>query len=206
MRPTTRHITGFTLTELLVSNAMLALVLALAMGSIMPSVRITNQAEAELAAQRGVSMLFDRLVTEMSPLDRASVTTAPDILSFLSDKAYTGTNSAIPDADLLDLEVQTPGRTWQKNVLLYLQDGNLWRREYPFLHGELLHQVFSDSLPILALATGPQRQLLVPNVELFEATPAGRSRVAVRIRAVHRNTDKPVAFESTVQVQMRGGR
>ena len=57
------------------------------------------------------------------------------------------------------------------------------------------------------MADAPVRQekIFAKNVELFEASVAGRGRVLLKIRSVFRQSAKPAACELNLQIQMRGG-
>lgn len=196
---------AFTLTEMIVGTSVLSMFIMLALGTIVPSIKVTREAEQSLESQREVVLAFDRLVAEMVMLDRASVSSEDSALAFLSDQAYRGNNSAVPDTNLVDLGVDTPDRSWRKNVVLRLRQGQLWRQEYPFTHGTSLFQIASDKIAPLADSPGRQEKIFAKNIELFEAVPAGRSRVLLKIRSVFRKAEKPVACELELQIQMRGG-
>jgi prepilin-type N-terminal cleavage/methylation domain-containing protein len=197
---------AFTLIEMVVATSILAVFIMLALGTIIPGFKITKQAEESIATQREVVLAFDRLVAEMSLLDRATVSVAADTLSFLSDKPYRGPNAIIDDQYLDDLGTTTTGRTWLKNVVLRRRNGELWRREHPYTKGEGLFQIKSAYLPLVADASGVAEKIFAKNVEEFEAITAGHSRVVVRVRSVFRDAARPSACELTVQIQMRGGR
>jgi prepilin-type N-terminal cleavage/methylation domain-containing protein len=196
---------GFTITELLVASTVLAVFIMLALGSIVPSYQVTREADESLSSQREVVMAFDRLVAEMSVLDRASASAAADSLAFLSDQEFRGSNLEIADVDLDDLGVANPNRIWRKFVILHRRDNALWRREYPYTKGPALCQIVSDKIPILAQVPGRQEKIFSKNIELFEAVPAGRTRILLKIRSVFRQGSKPAACELNLQIQMRGG-
>ena len=190
---------------MLVGASVLSIFIMLALGTIVPSVKVTREAEQSLESQREVVLAFDRLVAEMVVLDRASISSEDNALAFLSDEDFRGSNGPLPDANLVDLGVATPDRVWQKYVILRLRQGQLWRQEYPYTHGSSLFQVSADKIALLADLPGRQEKIFAKNIELFEAVPAGRSRVLLRIRSVFRKAAKPVASELELQIQMRGG-
>jgi prepilin-type N-terminal cleavage/methylation domain-containing protein len=196
---------GFTLAETMVATGVLSLFIVLAFGAIVPSFKITRQAEQNLAAQREVILAFDRLTAEMSRLDRASVMAVPDALTFLSDQEYRGTNPAVPDADLAPVGYTSPDLVWQKLVILRRRGTNLYRRELPYTKGAEIFQVVPASLPTLADSGSYTEKIFAKNVEYFEADTAGRSRVLMQIRSVYRKGKKPVSCELDLQIQMRGG-
>lgn len=209
--PRRRHHTafGFTISEVLVANSVLAVLLMLALAAIVPSWRVTRQAEAELAAQRGVARFFDRLVTELSPLDRATAVAGPGAFSFLSDRSYVGSAPPVGNELLVDLGVDSLGREWRTIVVLAHDEGALWRLEYPYFGGSRLAHIDPEALENLAsgAADSPARVgIAVPAVDLFECRLAGRSRVFFQIRSRIEDTDKAVSFQSNLQVQMRSGR
>ena len=123
MRRSYRRITsnssgGFTLSELIVAMSVLSAFIMLALGAIVPAMKVTMAAETSLASQREVVLTFDRLVAEMGVADRASLSTAGSALSFLSPNEYRGSNPAIADSKLNDVGFKTPDRIWRKTVLL----------------------------------------------------------------------------------------
>lgn len=191
---------------MLVAMSMLSLFIMLTLGMIVPGFRITKNAEESVAAQREVILAFDRLTAEVSMLDRASLSVAPGAMSFLSDKPYTGPNPVIDDTLLEDLGVVARDRTWTKQVILRQRDGELWRREYPYLKGGELWKILPDELEAIADTVPIAEKIYAKNVELFEVESAGRSRVRMKVRSVFRDNRKPVACEMTLQLQMRGGR
>lgn len=177
----------------------------LSLGTIVPAYKVTREAEESLSSQREVVLAFDRLVAEMGLLDRASVSSAEDTLAFLSDQEYRGANSELADSLLDDLNVATPDRIWRKFVVLRRRGGDLWRREYPYTKGNALFQIIGDELPMVGDSTVLQEKIYTKNVERFEVTPAGASRVRLTIRSVFREGARPTACELNLQVQMRGG-
>jgi hypothetical protein len=188
-----------------VATFVLSLFIMLALGTIVPAYKVTREAEESLSSQREVVLAFDRLVAEMTLLDRASVSACTDTLAFLSDAEYRGSNPALADDSLDHLGVSTPERSWRKFVVLRHRGGQLWRREYPNSLGTELVQILADKLPGAGDAVGMQEKIYAKNVEVFEATPAGASRVLLKIRSVFREGAKPAACELNLQVQMRGG-
>lgn len=204
-RITNKTSVGFTLSELIVATSVLSVFIMLALGAIVPAMKVTMDAETSLASQREVVLTFDRLVAEMSVADRASLSTGGDALSFLSPHEYQGSNPVIPDSKLNDVGFKTPDRIWRKTVVLRQKDDQLWRLEFPFDKGNALFQVLPQELASVADAAGRQKKLLAKNVELFEASTAGSNRVLLKIRSVYRNSQKPAACELLLAVQMRGG-
>ena len=190
---------------MVVATSILALFLMLALGTIVPAFQITRRAEENIAAQREVILAFDRLIAEMGMLDRATVSTSPNTLSFLSDEIYSGLNGAIPDADLVDLGLQTDV-SWNKYVILRHRDNNLYRREFDYQHGQQIFQIDPDKLTTWADGPGIAEKIFAKNVELFETEEAGLTRVYLKIRSVFRNGKKPEACQLTLQIQMRGSR
>ncbi len=193
------------MSELLVSSLVLTIFMMLALGTIVPAIKVTRQSEESLDSQREVVLAFDRLTSEMSLLDRASLTVAPDTFSYLSDQEFRGTNSAIPDADMADMGLSHPEKNWTKWVLLRHRDGKVLRREYPYDKGRRLYALLETQLPLLGDAPGVQEKVFARNVELFEPTAAGSSRLRLKIRSVFRGTTQPRACELNLQIQMRGG-
>lgn len=185
--------------------SILATFLMLALGTIVPAFQITKDAEESIASQREVVLAFDRLMAEMSLLDRATVNTAPETLSFLSDEVYTGNNAVIPDPDLVDINLTT-GTAWNKYILLRHRGDRLYRREFPYNKGNDIFQVSTASLPIVADGPGIDEKTFAKNIERFEVEEAGRTRVLLRIRSVFRKSKKPAACQLTMQIQMRGSR
>lgn len=190
---------------MLVGSFVLSMFIMLALGAIVPSYKVVREAEDSLSAQREVIMAFDRLVAEMSNLDRASVTAVPGALSFLSDKDYRGSNALIADTNLDFMGLASPDHTWRKWVILRQRNNELWRREQPYDKGSDLWQILPGQLPIVADAPVRQEKIFAKNVELFEASVAGRGRVLLKIRSVFRQSAKPAACELNLQIQMRGG-
>lgn len=196
---------GFTLPEMIVAMAVLGTFIVMAMGTVVPGFKITQQAEESVYAQREVVLTFDRLVAEMSQLDRASVSTADEALSFLSDKPFGGGGPPIADAYLQDLAFTSPDRVWRKHVVLRRRNGHLLRREFRYDKGNEMFRINPDDLPSVADASGVGEKIFTKNVELFEAEASGKSRVYIKVRSVFRGAAKPTASELTLQVQMRGG-
>lgn len=197
---------GFTLVEVLVGSVVLSMFIMLALGAIVPSYKVVREAEESVSAQREVVMAFDRLVAEMANLDRASVTVIPGALAFLSDEEYRGTNPAIPDSQLVDINLVNPVLAWRKTVVFRHRDNQLWRREYPYDKANAVWVVAPDKLATLADIPNRQEKIYAKNVELFEANLAGKGRVLVKLRSVFRQTNRPAACELQLQIEMRGGR
>lgn len=185
--------------------SMLGLVIILAFSTVVPGLKITKEAEESIAAQRQVILAFDRLLAEVSLLDRASASSAPGSLSYLSDKPYRGSNTAIDPLFLEDLETVSRDRTWAKHVVLRQRDGHLWRREYPYSGGGEIRRIAPAQLEVLADIQPIAEKIFAKNIESFETVSAGRSRIYLRIRSVYRENRKPVACQLTLQLQMRGG-
>lgn len=190
---------------MVVATSILAIFMVLALGTIVPAFQVTRRAEENIAAQREVILAFDRLLTEMGMLDRATVSTAANTLSFLSDEVYSGPNGPIDNADLIDLGLQTDV-SWNKYVILRHRDNNLYRREFEYQHGQQIFQIDPDKLADWADGPGVAEKIFAKNVELFEAEEAGLTRVYLKIRSVFRNGKKPEACQLTLQIQMRGSR
>ena len=196
---------GFTLSELLVGATVLSIFVMLALGTIVPAIKVTLEAEESIDSQRQVVLTFDRLIAEMSTADRGSLTVGSEAFSFLSSQEYRGTNSPIPDASLVDLGFATPDRVWRKTVVLARRENQVWRREFPYTHGRQLRQVLPERLETVAQTPGRQEKISAKNIELFEVSTAGSNRVLLRVRSVSRQAEKPAACELDLQVQMRGG-
>ncbi len=200
-----RGIAGFTVTELLVAASVLSIFIMLALGAIVPAIKVTQEAEKSVDSQREVVLAFDRLVAEIAMADRATLTVIPEALSFLSRLEYRGSNPTLLDNQLVDLGFSTPDHTWRKFVVLRRRGNALWRREFPYDKGQALYQVSADSLPSIADAPGRQEKIYAKNVEVFEATTAGSTRVQLKVRSVFRESQRPAACELNLQIQMRGG-
>ncbi len=199
-------IKGLSLPEMIVAMLILSSFLVMAIGTIIPGFKITQQAEQSISAQRQVVLTFDRLVAEMSQMDRASVSTNTGVLSYLSDQSLAAGNTApVADDDLLDLAYASPEREWLKHVVLRHREGHLWRQEYDYEKGLAVYPIDPDSLPVLADTPGVAEKIFCKNVEAFEALPTGMSRVQVTIRCVYRQAEHPTAAEATMQIHMRGG-
>lgn len=177
----------------------------LAMGTVVPGYKITQQAEESVYAQKEIILAFDRLVAEMTPLDRASVTTNANALSFLSDQPFDRAGPPIADPNLLDLAFSSPDRIWLKHVILHHRDGHLWRREYSYLKGSELFAIHPDNLVAVSGASGIPEKIFVKNIELFEAESCGRNRIRLKVRSVFRKANRPTAAEINLQISMRGG-
>ena len=195
---------GMTLAETLLAVSVLGVVLALAFATIVPAIRINKDAEESIAAQRQVVLAFDRLMAEMSTLNRATVSSAPGCLSFVSTQPYRGTNAVIDSSHWDDL-LHTTDRAGRKTVFLRHRDNNLWRQEYPYQFGRDGHRILGADLTVLADRPGMQEKIFTKNVEGFEVGIAGRSRVYLQIRCVFRESKRPAACELHFQTQMRGG-
>lgn len=193
------------MTELLVATSVLSLFIMLALGAIVPAIKVTQEAEEAVDSQREVVLAFDRLVAEIAMADRATLTVVPEALSFLSRVKYRGTNPALPEAQLVDLGFATPDHTWEKFVVLRKRGDALWRREFPYNKGQALFQISSDRLLSVADAPNRQEKIYAKNVEVFEATTAGSTRVQLKVRSVFRHSRRPAACELNLQIQMRGG-
>ncbi len=195
---------GFTLPEMSVSAFLLAILLVLTMGAMSPGLKVSRQAEESIAAQREVVMAFDQLMAELALMDRSSLSTADGALAFLSHRPYRGDNGLL---DVNQLEVfgfASLQSQWQKFVVLGLRDGRITRREFPYDLGSTLARVRPDRLDEV-LDQPAQEKPFARDVEAFEATPVGTSRVQIRVRSVHRGAKKPEACDVTFQVAMRGG-
>lgn len=190
---------------MLVSSLVLSMFMMLALGTIVPAIMVTRHAEESLNSQREVVLAFDRLTTEMSLLDRASLTVAPDAFSFLSDQEYRGNNSFLPGDDMADLGLSHPEKSWTKWVVLRHRDGQLFRREFPYSGGSALMALLEDKLPLIGDRANVQEKVFARNVELLEPTAAGSSRLRLKIRSVFRDSGQPRACELNLQIQMRGG-
>lgn len=196
---------GFTITELLISASVLSIFVMLALGAIVPAIKVTFEAEESIESQREVVLAFDRLVAEMGMADRATLTVLPEALSFLSRLEYRGSNPPISDSDMLNLNFSTPDHIWHKMVVLRRRNNHLWRREFPYTKNQALYQVLPDKLLAIADHTDRQEKIYVKNVELFDVTTAGSNRVQLKIRSVFREAHRPAACELNLQIQMRGG-
>lgn len=200
-----RHPRGFTLPELLVGSLLLSLFTMLALGAIVPALKVLLDAEESIASQREIVLAFDRLVAEMGMADRASLTVVPQALGFASALPYRGNNPPLADDEMLDLNFSSPERVWRKNIVLRQRGNQLWRREFPFSKGQDLYQILPDKLPLIADSPGRQEKIFAKNVEFFEATTAGSTRVRLRVRCVFRDSRRPASSELDLQIQMRGG-
>jgi hypothetical protein len=183
----------------------LSLLLMIALGVIVPALKVTHDAEQSTVSQREVVLALDRLSAEMSVMDRATVTTAPGCFSFLSSRPYGGSNAALADPSLDMFGLTSPHDTWRKHVFLRLRDGQVFRREFPYAKGAALSRVVPAQLHVLADQLGVAEKTFAKNIEAFEATEVGSSRLVLQIRSVQREAAKPTACEVTLQIQMRGG-
>ena len=183
----------------------LSFFIMLAFGAIIPCVKITRQAEQDVAAQREVILAFDRLTSEMHRLDRATVTLLPGVVSFLSDEEYRGNNPPVDPADLVSVQYTSPDHIWRKLVILRKRGTDLFRREFPYALGPQIFQVLPTSMPTLADDPSFNEKIFARNIEFFEAEAAGRTRVLMKIRSVYREGAKPVSCTLNLQIQMRGG-
>lgn len=195
---------GFTITELIVATAVLSTFMMLALGVVMPGIKVSKQAEEDLASQRQVVLAFDRLFAEMSLMDRASVSHSDGNLSFLSNKPFAGGGAEVPDTSLEVLSMGSP-KVWTKHVLLHLKDRTIWRREFNYLKGNQIARIMPDKLDILGNAVDVPQRAFVNDVEAFVVDSVGRSRIAVKLRSTNRHAGKPESCEVTMQVGMRGG-
>ena len=184
---------GFTLAEMIVAMSVLSILLMLALGAVAPALKITRDSEERLAAQREVVLALDRLTAELTFLDRALVTVAPNAILYVSDLDYTGSNPAITPSYWTDLHSRSRYHTWRKSVILRRRDGQLWRREPAYLE------------PV-ADVSGMAEKNFCQNVELFDVELVGRSRVLLRLRSVFRDGRKPASCEIQAQIQMKGER
>lgn len=199
-----RRLHGFSVPELLVASALLSILMALAFGAIAPGLRVTKEAEEDTASQREVVFAFDRLFQEMSLMDRASVSHSTGNLAFLSKAPYSGLAVPIPDSDL-DIQGLSSLEVWRKHVLLHLRDKTLWRREFSYTKGRQIGPMVPDMLEYYGELGSVAEKTFARNIEHFESSSVGRSRVAIRVRSVHRGAKRPEACEVTMQVSMRGG-
>lgn len=190
--------------EVLVACSVLGLLTLMGLGTVVPGLKVTQQAEEGVTAQREVIVAFDSLVTEMSVLDRRSVSHATGTLSYISDKPVNSGNAPIDDTKLDNLGVLDPFKTWTKHVVLRLRGGHLMKREYTYAKGQEIWPVIGSELQVLADTPGMSEKRFAKNIELFEAIPAGRSRIYLKVRAVSRKGSKPAACELALQIQMRG--
>ena len=197
---------GFTLAEMIVAMSVLSILLMLALGAVAPALKITRDSEERLAAQREVVLALDRLTAELTFLDRALVTVAPNAILYVSDLDYTGSNPAITPSYWTDLHSRSRYHTWRKSVILRRRDGQLWRREYPYQFGADLFRLDPAYLEPVADVSGMAEKNFCQNVELFDVELVGRSRVLLRLRSVFRDGRKPASCEIQAQIQMKGER
>ncbi len=200
-----RAVLGVTVPEVLVVALVLSLLMMTSLGVLAPALKVSRAAEQSTAAQREVVLALDRLVAEMSLMDRATVTTAPGSVSFLSSKPYTGTNTELADPSLDILGLASPYEVWQKFVVLRLRNGDLMRREYPYSKGGELARILPLQLEIVADQVGVAEKIFAKEIETFDAVEVGSSRIALQLRSVQRQANAPAACEVTLQIQMRGG-
>ena len=172
---------------------------------MIPGIKVSQQAQESIAAQREVVLTFDRLISEMSLMDRASVSIAPGVVSFLSDKSYGGSTPALTSTSLKPLNLVSPYTTWQKFVLLRHRNGQLVRREWPYAGGSALSQILPPQLPILADLPGVPEKVFAHGVEDFEVQSIGAAGLSIRLRSVQRGSVKAEACEINLILTMRGG-
>lgn len=196
---------GFSLPEMSLSVFLIAVLLALTLGALVPGLRVSRQAEESIAAQREVVLAFDRLMAEMALMDRCSLSTAEGCLSYLSHRPYSGANSLL-DVEQLDLfGFASLQSVWRKVVVLRHRDGRIFQREFPYDMGSSLARVKPAKLVEVGDHPGAQEKSFARDVEAFEAIPLGTSRVQIRVRSVYRGAKRPEACDITFQVVMRGG-
>lgn len=196
---------GFTVPEVLVASFVLALLTSVALAVIVPAMKVTREAEQSTTAQRQVVLALDRLVAEMTEMDRATVTVDSGCLSYLSHKPYTGSDPALPATSVEMLGFRSLHDVWQKFVILRHRNGKLWRREHPYSQGSELSRILPAELLSEADQGGVGEKSFANDVELFEAEEVGSSRVSLRLRSVNRDGERPQACEITLQIRMRGG-
>jgi hypothetical protein len=195
---------GFSLAEASLSAFLLAFVLLLTIGAFVPGMKVTKQAEESIASQREVVLAFERLMAEMSLMDRAGVTVGPECLSFLSHEPYWGNNPLLALDEVQRYGYLSRHTAWQKFVILRLRDGRLWRREAPYDGGHALARVRPDRLLGVADVSNRQEKVFAREVEEFIARTVGPSRVQMRIRSVHRGARRPESCDMSFEIVMRG--
>lgn len=191
--------------EMVVATGILSLFIALAFATIMPGLKITREAEQSLSAQKEVLLALEDLHRELSLTERLGVSVAPECLSFLSTERVDPVNPAIPDSELDIIPGRVSADTFLKHVVLRLRDRRIKRREFPYAKGQEICPILPVSLLTVADNPAFAEKTFCEDVEYFEAVPVGGTRVAVTIRSVHRDADKPQACQMTMQISMRGG-
>jgi hypothetical protein len=195
---------GFSIPELSVSVLLLSILLLLTIGAFIPGLKVTRQAEESVASQREVVLAFERLMAEMSLMDRVGVTAGPGCLAFLSHEVFRGTNPLLELDELQVLGFATATTVWTKWVVLRLRDGRLWRREFPYDGGNSLARVRPDKLVVVADQPDRQEKVFCREVEEFSAHTLGQSRVLLKLRSVHRGANKPQSCDMSFEIVMRG--
>lgn len=200
-------IRGFSLPELAVSVFLLGVLLLLAIGAFVPGLKVVQQAEQDTAAEREVVLAFERLMSEMSLLDRISVVAQNGCLSYLGRLPFNGSNPALASNQVELFNFYTPELPWTKFVVLKLRDGQLWRREFPYNAGgdqRRLARIVPSELLAVADHSPSQEKIFAKNIELFQCDVLGRSRVRVRMRSVFRQGKLPESCDMTFDIAMRG--
>lgn len=195
---------GFSLVEVTLAAFLLSFVLLLTIGAFVPGMKVSRQAEESIASQREVVLAFERLLAEMSLMDRSGVSVAPGCLSFLSHQDYRGNNPLLPNDDVQRFGYLSLHSSWHKFVILHLRDGKLWRREAPYDGDRALARIFPERLPAVAQVTGRQEKVFAREVEDFSARTLGTSRVQMHLRSVHRGGKWPESCDMSFEVVMRG--
>ena len=199
-----RHSQGFSVAELTVSVFLLGFLLMLTIGAFVPGLKVTKQAEESIAAQREVVLAFERLMAEMSLMDRLGATPGQGCLSFLSHQEYRGSNPELDIADVQLYSCSTPSTIWKKFVVLRLREGRIWRREFPYDGQTVLARVKPDRLIGVADLANRQEKVFTREVEEFDASLVGQSRVRLRIRSVFRSGRRPESCDMQFEIVMRG--
>lgn len=195
---------GFSLQELILSSFILSLLLALALLTVAPGIRISKKAEESMSAQHEVVRAFDRLVGEMSLLDRGGVTVGDGVLSYLSNREFAGANPPLAPAQVQLFSYRTQPE-WKKFVILRHRGRDIWIREFPWPDGQQIGRIRRADLPAVADLVGLQEKKFAQDIEQFTVETAGTSRVIMRVQAVARRWEKPEACDVTFEVVMRGG-
>lgn len=200
---TKSHRRGFSVQELVLSSFLLSLLLALALATVAPALRVSKKAEESMSAQHEVVRAFDQVIGEMSLLDRGGVTVGNNVISYLSYRDFRGNNPVLNPSQLQisSFQAHTP---WQKFVVLRHRTNSIWRREYPYADGANMGRITRAALPGIADLAGMQEKKFARDIEEFTVETVGSSRVIFRVRSVTRKASRPEACDVTFQVVMRG--
>jgi hypothetical protein len=176
----------------------------LTIGAFIPGLKVTRQAEESIASQREVVLAFERLMAEMSLMDRVGVTAGVSCLSFLSHQSYRGTNPLLELEDIQLFGFSSAHSHWRKFVILNLREGRLWRREAPYDGDTTLARIRPDRLQGVAEVANRQQKVFTKGVEEFSASFLGQSRVRLKLRSVFRTAARPESCDMTFEIVMRG--